>query len=99
MADMSRSVISNERVCFICKTPYNLHRHHIFAGARRDASERLGAWVYLCARHHNMSSMGVHNSHDLDSKIKAFAQTKLEENGMSRSEFIATFGRNWRSDG
>lgn len=93
---MSKSIVSNERVCWVCKSPYMLHKHHVWAGARRQSSEHYGAWVYLCERHHNMSSMGVHNRPDLDAKLKAYAQKKLEENGMSRAEFIRIFGRNWR---
>ena len=92
---MSQSIISNARECWVCKTPYNLHRHHIYAGARRDASEHHGAWVYLCARHHNMSAGGVHNNNILDKRLKAFAQQKLEQHGMSREDFITTFGHNY----
>ena len=93
---MSKSVLSNEHECFVCKSTYNLHRHHIYAGARRKKSEELGAWCYLCARHHNMSGVGVHNSHTLDLKLKRLCQTELEKRGMTREEFISTFGKNYK---
>ena len=93
---MSKSVISNVCECYVCKTIYNIHKHHCFGGARRKSSEHYGAWVYLCCRHHNMSAAGVHNDSVLDHKLKALAQEKLEKNGMSREDFISIFGKNWR---
>ena len=90
-----KSIIRNERECLICKTPFNLHRHHIYGGSRRDASEESGAWCYLCARHHNFSDLGVHYEKSLDIKLKKLAQKKLEESGWSREKFISTFGRNY----
>lgn len=89
------SIISNERECLICKSTYNLHRHHIFGGARRQLSEENGCWCYLCARHHNFSDLGVHFNKSLDIKLKKLAQQKLEESGWNRERFIETFGRNY----
>lgn len=92
---MSKSVLSNERVCFICKSPFYLHRHHIYAGARRKKSEEVGAWCYLCEKHHNMSGVAVHNNRSLDLFLKRICQAELEKRGMSREEFISNFGRNY----
>lgn len=94
---VSNSIISNERECLVCKTTYNLHKHHIFGGnGRRKVSERNGAWCYLCAKHHNMSDNSVHMNHVLDLKIKRMAQEIYERDyGWSREKFIATFGRNY----
>ena len=94
-----KSVISNVRECLICKNTLNLHRHHIYGGSRRDASERCGAWCYLCARHHNWSDYGVHYNRQLDIRLKTMCQRKLEENGMNRETFIETFGRNYLTEG
>ena len=92
---MSKSVISNVRECLICKTPFNLHKHHIFPGSRRQASEKFGAWCYLCARHHNWSDFGVHYDKQFDIRLKKLCQAKFEETGMKRETFIETFGRNY----
>lgn len=74
-----RSIISNERQCLICGNIYNLHKHHIFyAAGRRPISEKYGCWCYLCARHHNMSSEGVHFNKTLDLRLKQHAQKKFE---------------------
>ena len=90
-----KSIISNERECFVCKKPFHLHRHHIWGGGRRELSEKYGCWVYLCGRHHNFSDFGVHYNKSLDIKLKKLCQTKLEESGWSREKVAETFGRNY----
>ena len=94
---MSKSIISNKRACVVCGTIFNLHRHHIFYGtANRSASERFGAWCYLCANHHNLTALSVHNNITLDLDLKKHAQEILErDQGWSREDFIAIFGRNY----
>ena len=93
---MSRSLMSEEKVCYMCKTPIDLHRHHIFYGrGRRANAETDGCWCWLCARHHNMSDLGVHFNRTLDLHLKAVCQKKWEEVHGSRDEFIARYGRNY----
>lgn len=94
---MSKSVISNDPKCFACKTQINLHKHHIYGGVgRRNLSEEYGCWVYLCARHHNMSDFGVHQDKGFDLGLKKLCQEKLMyEHGWTREQFIATFGRSY----
>ena len=93
---MSKSIISNERVCLVCGTPLNLHKHHIYEGTgRRKKSELYGCWCYLCARHHNMSDFGVHFNKVLDTKLKQQCQKAWEYQFGDREEFIKTFGRNY----
>lgn len=90
-----KSIISNEKECFICHTTVNLHRHHIFAGVgRRQISEQEGCWVYLCYRHHNGSDQGVHFNRRFDLWLKRLAQERWEENG-NREDFIELFGRSY----
>lgn len=36
-----------ERVCFVCKTPFNVEQHHIFKSSRRPISDREGATVFM----------------------------------------------------
>ena len=48
---MSESILSNERVCYICGSP-EVVVHHIFMGvANRKLSDEDGCWVYLCPPH------------------------------------------------
>lgn len=92
---MSKSIISNERACLVCGTPYNIHHHHIYYGtANRKLSEKYGCWCYLCVKHHNMSNEGVHFNKELDSELKKYCQRTFERT-RTREEFMRIFGRNY----
>lgn len=92
---MSKSIISNERECYVCGTIVNLHRHHIFYGmANRKQSEKYGCWVFLCPKHHNISNAGVHFNKALDIELKQKCQRKFME-VYPDLDFIKTFGRNY----
>ena len=92
---MSKSIIDNERRCYVCHTTQNLHKHHIVHGyAFRKVSEEYGLWVYLCAYHHNMSNEGVHFNRELDLKLKRLAQQKFIEKYPDK-DFIKELGRNY----
>ena len=92
---MSKSILSNERCCYICETPINLHKHHIFEGTgRRKLSEKYGCWCFLCANHHNMSDMGIHFNYFLDIKLKQEAQHRFNE-VYSDLNFLQIFGKNY----
>lgn len=96
---MSESIISNKRECFVCKTPFNLHKHHIIYGlANRRISEQDGCWCYLCAAHHNMSNQGVHFNKELNLKLRRICQEKWEElhaTDDTHMDFIKRFGKNY----
>lgn len=92
---MSDSIVSNERKCLVCGTTYNLHRHHIYFGlANRKKSEQYGCWCYLCGKHHNMSSDGVHSNRQLDLKLKVMCQKRFQE-VYKDLDFLTIFGRNY----
>lgn len=93
---MAKSILQRERKCYITGSTYNLHRHHIFAGSRRQISEREGFWVYLIGHLHNQSNDGVHgkNGHALDLKLKQDCQRKYEETN-SREEWMLLMGKNY----
>lgn len=91
-----KSLLSDERICLVCGTTQNLHKHHIFGGANRRKSERDGCWCYLCAPHHNMSDMGVHFNKELDTRLKQRCQIKWQEvYNKSEDDFIKEYGRNY----
>lgn len=93
---MSMSIVSNEPECLVCLTTRNLHRHHVYGGVgRRSKSEKYGCWVYLCARHHNMSNDGVHFNKELDLRIKRMCQKRWEDKYGTREDFIKVFGSNY----
>lgn len=92
---MSKSIMQTRQECFICKTPYNLHRHHIFEGTgRRKTSEKYGCWIWLCGTHHT-GYKGIHFHKDVDLKVKQLCQQKFEETIGTRSEFMILFGRSY----
>ena len=91
-----KSIIDNNRYCYVCKTPYNLHRHHIFFSANRKKSDEDGCWVYLCARHHNMSDEGVHFNRELDMKLKRLAEKRwCEYYDKTTNDFIKRYYKNY----
>ncbi len=95
----TESIVSNDRKCWLCGTEKDLHQHHIFYGTgNRSLSEKYGCWVYLCARHHNMSDYSVHIDRGLDEELKKVTQMILERNGWTRDDFIKTFGRSYCYD-
>ena len=93
---MAKSIIQTVKRCAVCHTTLDLHRHHIFAGSDRALSEKYGLTVWLCARHHNMSSEGVHNNIALDRKLRAIAQRRaMKYYGWSVEDWLKIFRRNY----
>lgn len=91
-----KSIISNEKECYICQTTQNLHKHHcIYGKGNRPLSEKYGLWIYLCYRHHNGSDDGVHFNYALDEEIKKLSQRKWEEVYGDREQFIRIFGKSY----
>ena len=90
---MSKSLLSEEKVCWRCGTTQGLHRHHIFPGALRNASEKYGCWVWLCWPHHNGSNEGVHFDRQFDNELRRICQRKFEE-VYGHDEFMRIFKRN-----
>ena len=90
-----KSLISNDKKCYVCRTTSSLHKHHIFYGtANRKISDKQGCWVYLCAFHHE-SDQGVHFNKALDTELKEKCQRAWEERNGSRQQFIVTFGKSY----
>lgn len=91
----NKSIIQKDMSeCFICGATKGLHTHEIFYGINRQKSIRYGAYIRLCARHHNMSNAGIHFNHKLDNDLKKLAQRELEKT-YSREWFIKTFGKSY----
>lgn len=94
---MAKSILTNDKKCFVTGRTDNLHKHHIYFGAgNRQVSEDNGFWVYLTGAAHNQSDYGVHgkNGHDLDLKLKRICQREYEKTH-TREEFISLIGRNF----
>lgn len=55
----------------------------------------MGCWVWLCARHHNMSNEGVHFNHELDVLLKKQTQRRWEEIYGDTEKFRIIFGKSY----
>ena len=90
-----KSIIQNEKVCYVCGTTYNLQDHHvIFGTSNRRNSEKYGLKVWLCQNHHT-GSAGVHFNKPLDLHLKKLAQAKFETEYGDRNEFRRVFGKSY----
>lgn len=75
---MSRSILQNEKVCYLCPRTYGLERHHIMSGgANRKLSEKYGLWVWLCHECHT-GKEGAQYEKDLNQLLRKQAQRKFE---------------------
>lgn len=90
-----KSIIQSNKECYVCKTTFGLHDHHIIFGtANRKKSEQYGLKVWLCQEHHT-GQTGVHFNKALDLKLKKIAQRNFEMIHGSREQFLREFGKNF----
>lgn len=93
---MAKSIVQNDKVCYITGDTYNLHEHHVFGGVNRKKSERLGLKIYLRADWHNLEKYSIHMDKKLDRRIKAEVQAiAMDHYGWSVDDFIREFGKNY----
>ena len=94
---MGRSIVQEDTTkCFICHSRAWLEWHHVFGGALRDKSDRLGLVVRLCHYCHNEPPKGVHQNAYRRRKLQAFAQKKaMDHYGWDVELFIKEFYKNY----
>lgn len=88
---MSESILQDEEKCFISGAERGLHRHHVYGGPRRKASEKWGCWVWL--RHDIHMDLHSRNS-ALDKMLKRTCQERFEEL-YGHEKFMQVFGKSW----
>ncbi len=90
-----KSILQNEKKCFVCKSQINIHEHHIYFGGNRTQSEKHGFKCFLCLEHHT-GTYGVHGKygHDLDLALKQTCQQEFEKLH-TREEFMKIIGRSY----
>ena len=93
----TKSILStHSNRCFLCGSSQMLEKHHVFGGAYRSKSEKLGMTVHLCHNCHNEPPKGVHHNAEMNRQLKARAQRKaMEYYGWSVEDFINMFGKNY----
>lgn len=89
-----KSILQDEKYCFITGQTDGLHKHHVFFGQFRNVSEQNGFFVYLIPQLHNMSDSGVHFNKGFDLQLKEKCQRKYEETH-THNEFMKLIGRNY----
>lgn len=90
-----KSIMQDNKECYVCKKTQNLHLHHIFFGKNRQISDKNGFVCYLCYEHHE-GNQGVHskNGTNLDNYLKRTCQEKFERLN-SREEFRRLIGKSY----
>ena len=97
---MTISLLSEDRVCWVCGSP-NVELHHVYSGwANRCQSDKYGCTVYLCRRHHTNQLHGVHFDRDLDMKLRRECQKAWEARYAKNpygghEEFRKVFGKSY----
>lgn len=89
-----KSILQQNKACYICHDTRNVQKHHIYEGSRRQMSERNGFWVYLCPEHHNLGSFSVHRDPALNRWMKKLCQMRYEE-GHAHDDFMKLVGKNY----
>lgn len=88
-----KSILQNEKVCFLTGTTKDLDKHHIMNGALRDKSEKYGLWVWLNHDVHmwlHQTAAGAEKAREL----KAQAQEAFEKEH-SHSAWMGAFYKNY----
>lgn len=89
-----KSVMTDDRVCAVCGSPY-IEMHHVFYGtANRRISDKYGYIIPLCHEHHR-GAYGIHGNFKMDDYFKRIAQRHFEEHVGTREEFRKLFGKSW----
>ena len=91
---MADSIMQEVKECYITGSTRGLHKHHVYAGSRRRASEEWGCWVWLRGDWHNLSSYGVHSNAELDKRLKTQTQERFEQL-YGHEKFMEVFGKSY----
>lgn len=93
---MAKSIITEERKCYICGSSQWIEIHHVFGGADRKTSEKYGLKVPLCHFCHNEAPNGVHQNKEIRRALQAKVQKKaMAHYGWDMETWRSLFGRNY----
>lgn len=89
-----KSIMQDDKRCYVTGTEYGVDLHHIYAGKNRRASDRNGFTVWL--RHDVHMALHAHQKpfETLDAHLRRQCQMKFEETH-SRAEFMAIIGASY----
>jgi hypothetical protein len=102
---VSKSILQDEKSCFITGRTTGLHKHHIYGNAgNRPISEEQGFWVWLSHEYHTNSNECVHKNHPFNLTLKKMCQQVYEDKLMldqgisresARDRFMKMIGRSY----
>lgn len=88
--------MNDEKSCAVCGSMNLVQCHEVFFGRGvRQLSKEYGCVEYLCLYHHTAAPTGIHHNIVLDKMFKRKHQKRLEDNGMTRQDFMRIFGQNY----
>ena len=92
---MAKSIIQEDKVCYVTGSTLNLDCHHCIHGSNRKKADKLGLTVLL--RHDVHMALHAHQKpfQNLDNELKKVAQLAYEEKVGTREDFLRYFGRNY----
>jgi len=87
----SKSILQDERKCFVTGYEGPCDKHHVYHGPRRKAADKWGCWVWL--RHDIHMELHQQNP-ELDMMIKRVCQERFEELH-GHQKFMEVFGKSY----
>lgn len=91
---MGKSILQDDRTCYLCGRVSGLECHHIFAGgANRPISEKYGLKVWLCHDCHT-GNEGAQYNREKNQRLKQDAQFAFEKTH-TRGEWMELIGKNY----
>lgn len=93
---MAKSIISQEKRCYICGSHQWIEIHHVFGAADRNTSDKYGLTVPLCHYCHNEPPNGVHQNKDIRRALQAKTQKiAMKYYAWDIETWRSLFGRNY----
>lgn len=86
-----KSIIQEDKVCFLCGCRVNLELHHTWHGANRKIADKDGLTVWLCNQcHRNLHDKGMNDRYLMEIGEKSF----LSHFNKTIKDFIKRYGKN-----
>jgi len=90
-----KSILQDERECYITGCTTMLVKHHIYQGhGLRRISEDNGFWIWVRSDIHTGSNKSIHGNQELNMCLRKTCQRKFEQTH-SRDEFMKLIGFNY----
>jgi hypothetical protein len=91
-----KSIISNEKRCYLCGTQIWIEIHHVYGASNRNNSELYGLTVPLCRYCHNEPPNGVHYNKANNLALQSEVQKKaMRHYRWTEDEFREIFHKSY----